>query len=92
MTTKQEMRDKYDQTPFEPDYPMQVCKRRAATQLRVPVDSVYIVMYAYTLGSWKALCSSNQVHGGVYVEVVHNGVKGEDYVVEYREADRRTVK
>ena len=50
-------------------------------------------MFAFTLGSYKAFCSSSQVHEdkGQYVEVVYNADKNQHYVIKYRETDRKTV-
>lgn len=63
-------------------------KYYAATALTTEYEStvydseVYIVWFAKTLGNWKALVSTD-VMSGVYVEVTHNGEKGETYVDVY---------
>lgn len=46
------------------------------------VDEIYVVWYAYTLGNWKALISTN-VKDNLYYEVTHNAAKNETYVDRY---------
>lgn len=46
-------------------------------------DEVYIVWFAYTLGNWKALCSTS-LPDGRYYEVTCNGEKKMGFVDTYR--------
>lgn len=48
----------------------------------LPLDDVYVVMFASVLGGWKALVSTN-VLDNAYYEVTHNGSNGETYVDRY---------
>lgn len=49
----------------------------------ITFDNTYVVWFAYTLGSWKALVSTD-VSDGMYYEVTHNGNKGETYLDAYK--------
>lgn len=73
--------------------PIDICRQLAADEFGVSFESTYVVMFAFTLGSYKAFCSSSQVHEdkGQYVEVVYNADKNQHYVVKYRETDRKTM-
>lgn len=46
-------------------------------------DEVYVVWFAYVLGSWKALCSTS-LPDGRYYEVTFNKEKSVAYVDTYR--------
>lgn len=46
------------------------------------LDDVYIVWFAYILGGWKVLISTN-VKDNCYYEVTHNVAKNETYVDKY---------
>lgn len=46
------------------------------------LDELYVVMFAYVLGGWKALVSSSTPNG-LYWEVTYNKDKGETYVDTY---------
>lgn len=46
-------------------------------------DEVYVVWFAYTLGNWKALCSTS-LPDGRYYEVTVNGQKKIGFVDTYR--------
>lgn len=55
------------------------------------VDDVYVVLFAYVLGSWKAHVSTT-VPDGRYYEVTFNRDKGEVYIDEYKkQANTRIV-
>lgn len=73
--------------------PVEQCVELAAQELNVSKKSTYVVMFAFVLGGYKALCSSSEIHDdhGVYVEVVYNDRKNEFYIVRYEETDRKTV-
>ncbi|QNN98098.1 hypothetical protein SEA_FEDE_50 [Microbacterium phage Fede] len=45
-------------------------------------DDFYVVWFCKTLDNYKALVSTDFVHG-YYVEVTHNGAKNETYVDVY---------
>jgi len=47
------------------------------------IDDVYVVWFAYTLGSWKALCSTS-VADGRYYEVTYSREKEKGFVDTYR--------
>lgn len=85
--------DKAMEERYEDKSPIDVCRQLAAYEFGVSFESTYVVMFAFTLGSYKAFCSSSQVHEdkGQYVEVVFNADKNQHYVVKYRETDRKTV-
>lgn len=44
--------------------------------------NVYVVWFAYTLGNWKALCSTD-IPDGRYYEVTYNKDKGVAYLDTY---------
>lgn len=46
------------------------------------IDEVYIVWFAFTLGNWKALCSTS-LPDGRYYEVTYSDTKGEAYIDTY---------
>lgn len=48
----------------------------------VKFDDIYIVMFSYILGGWKALLSTSRPDGKYY-EVTHNPSKKETYVDTY---------
>ena len=47
------------------------------------IDEVYVVWFAYTLGNWKALCSTS-LPDGRYYEVTFNRDKSVAFVDTYR--------
>lgn len=55
---------------------------RQAIDVNVATSAMYIVWFSKTLQNWKALVSTDVVNG-IYVEVTHNGTKGETYVDVY---------
>lgn len=56
------------------------------THVTFAPDEVYVVWFAYTLGSWKALLSTT-LPDGMYYEVTHNGSKRETYLDAYKKFD-----
>ena len=50
------------------------------------VDLLYVVWFVKVLQNWKALVSTNQVHGA-YFEVTYNGDAEEVYVDTYTKDD-----
>lgn len=46
-------------------------------------NDVYVVWFAYTLGNWKALCSTTEPDGRYY-EVTYSGEKKLGFVDTYR--------
>lgn len=54
-------------------------------------DDLYVVWFCKTLGNWKALLSTDYVHG-VYWEVTYNGAKKETYVDTYHKRDNVAIK
>lgn len=50
--------------------------------MKIATSAMYVVWFAKTLQNWKALVSTDVVNG-IYVEVTHNGTKGETYVDVY---------
>lgn len=55
---------------------------RQSLNVNVATSSMYVVWFVKALQNWKALVSTDVV-SGIYVEVTHNGVKGETYVDVY---------
>ena len=76
------------------DSPVEMCLSVAAQALKVSYESTYVVMFAFVLGGYKALCSSSEIHDdhGHYVEVVYNDRKDEFYAIHYEETERMTFK
>lgn len=56
------------------------------THVTFGLDEVYVVWFAYTLGSWKALISTT-LPDGVYYEVTHSAAKRETYLDAYKKFD-----
>jgi hypothetical protein len=52
------------------------------TQITFARDEVYVVWFCFTLGNWKALCSTT-LPDGRYYEVTYNQSKYEAYVDTY---------
>lgn len=78
---------------FDAIEPIENCRHLAAKALGVTKESTYVVMFAFTLGCYKALCSSSEMHDnhGHYVEVVYDGNKDQFYVIHYEESERITI-
>lgn len=55
------------------------------------VDEVYVVWFAYVLGSWKALCSTS-VPDGRYYEVTYSSSKKTAFVDVYIKTLNREIK
>ena len=78
------------------DFMIQRAKELAATaindsanrRLLVVPDDMYVVWFCKTLQNWKALVSTDALDSdsiyGNYVEVTHNGDKGETYCDVYK--------
>lgn len=95
MTTENEAamkHDRYMENKYHGNSPVEKCRELAAKELGVSVDSVYTVTFTFTLGSFKAFCSSSELHNdfGTYVEVVYNAEKNEYYVIRYEQKNRVT--
>lgn len=54
----------------------------AGMLVAMPAD-MYIVWFSKTLQNWKALVSTDTIHG-IYIEVTHNGDEGETYCDVYK--------
>jgi hypothetical protein len=77
-------------TAMQPINPPEIAKRivrehvdshySAADEL--PAYEVYVVLFAYTLGNWKATLATDQ-SDGKYFEVTYNAAKKEAYLDEY---------
>lgn len=85
--------DRYMESIYQGNAPLEKCRALAAKELGVNIDSVYTVTYTFTLGDFKAFCSSNELHNdfGTYVEVVYNKEKNEYYVIRYEQKNRVTI-
>jgi len=53
-------------------------------------DEVYVVWFAFTLGNWKALCSTT-LPDGRYYEVTYNKPKAETYIDTYIKVDNVAI-
>lgn len=82
--------DKKMETKWSGNEPIDRCREIAANALGVTFNSVYVVMFSFVLGSFKALCSSSEMHDthGHYIEVVFDCVKNCYYVIHYEESFR----
>jgi len=89
-TEKAMAHDREMEETYYPNEPIERCIELTAQVLDVDMSSVYIVMFAFVLGGYKALCSSSQIHDdhGHYVEIVYNDKKNEFYAIHYEETDR----
>ena len=78
---------------YKGDSPALNCRKIASKMLGVSLDSTYCVMFAFTLGSYKAFCSSSEVHDqyGHYVEVVYDKDADKFYCIHYEESGRTDV-
>lgn len=88
MTYDMEMEKKYKASE-----PIERCLEIAASFLGVSETSVYVVMFSFVLGGYKAFCSSNEIHDdhSHYVEVIYNDRKDEFYAIHYEETERETI-
>lgn len=82
--------DKKMETTWYGNAPIDKCRELAANALGVNLESTYVVMFSFVLGSFKALCSSSEIHDthGHYIEVVFDSAKNRYYVVHYEESSR----
>lgn len=53
-------------------------------------DQVYVVWFSFTLGNWKALCSTT-LPDGRYYEVTYNKAKNEAYVDTYIKLENTAI-
>lgn len=56
----------------------------------MPKFSVYVVMFAYILGGWKALVSTT-LPDGFYYEITYNANKRETYLDPYQKFDNIVI-
>lgn len=54
-----------------------------ALGVEISLNEVYVVWFAYTLGNWKALCSTSEPDGRYY-EVTYSAEKRLGFVDTYR--------
>lgn len=92
-TEKAMAHDREMERKYEAGEPIKHCLEIAAYSLGVSKDSVYVVMFSFVLGGYKAFCSSSEIHDdhGHYVEVVYNDRKDEFYAIHYEETGRETI-
>lgn len=61
----------------------------------INVEDCFIVWFSKTLQNWKALVSTSKIDSASgyadYVEVTHNGDKGETYVDVYSKVSNRAI-
>ena len=57
-------------------------KRSAHRDAELPAYEVYVVLFAYILGGWKATLSTDRPDGKYY-ELTYNASKKETYIDEY---------
>lgn len=78
---------------YKASEPIERCLEIAASFLGVSEASVYVVMFSFVLGAYKAFCSSSEIHDdhGHYVEVVYNDLEDKFYVIHYEETGRETI-
>lgn len=57
---------------------------------KLPVEDIYVVWFCYTVGSWKALISTN-AKDDRYYEVTYDGNKREVYVDSYMKVENYTI-
>lgn len=60
------------------------------THITFALGDVYVVWYAFVLGSWKALVSTT-LPDDMYYEVTYNGEKYEFYIDAYKKFDNQKV-
>lgn len=58
--------------------------------VRFEEDDVYVVWFCFTLGNWKALCSTT-LPDGRYYEVTHSVAKQETYIDTYIKLENEAV-
>lgn len=56
--------------------------RKGETPVPLQLGEIYVVMYAYVLGGWKALISTSRPDGRYY-EITYNHAKCETYLDTY---------
>ena len=57
----------------------------------LPLSDIYVVLFSYVLGNWKALVSTTEPDGRYY-EVTYNHDKKVTYVDEYRKQNNVAYK
>lgn len=92
-TEKAMAHDREMEKRYKASEPIERCLGIAADSLGVSKDSVYVVMFSFVLGGYKAFCSSSEIHDdhGHYVEVIYNDRKDEFYAIHYEETGRETI-
>lgn len=92
-TEKAMAHDREMEKRYKAGEPIECCLEIAASTLGVSKTSVYVVMFSFVLGGYKAFCSSSEIHDdhGHYVEVIYNDRKDEFYAIHYEETGRETI-
>lgn len=92
-TEKAMLYDKEMEKKYKASEPIERCIEITANALNVNKNSVYVVMFSFVLGGYKAFCSSSKIHDdhGHYVEVIYNNRKDEFYAIHYEETGRKTI-
>lgn len=85
--------DREMEKKYKASEPIERCLEIAADSLNVSKASVYVVMFSFVLGGYKAFCSSSEIHDdhGHYIEVIYNDRKDEFYAIHYEETGRETI-
>lgn len=85
--------DREMEKKYKASEPIERCLEIAANFLGVSKDSVYVVMFSFVLGGYKAFCSSSEINDdhGHYVEVIYNDRKDEFYAIHYEQTRRETI-
>ena len=85
------MADNIKGIPFSTDDEGKPFPDLAKDIVRTVTDGeVYVVWFAYVLGAWKAVCSTD-LPDGRYYEVTYNPRKGVAYLDIYVKVDNREV-
>lgn len=85
------MADNLKGIPFSSDDEGQSFPEMAKDIVRaVTTGTVYVVWFAYTLGNWKALCSTD-LPDGLYYEVTYDRDKKVAFLDTYVKVENREV-
>lgn len=85
------MADNLKGIPFSSDDEGRSFPDVAKDIVRTATDgTVYVVWFAYVLGGWKAVCSTD-LPDGRYYEVTYNAAKEVAYLDTYVKVDNREV-
>lgn len=71
------------------DY-QEIARDIVSSETTIPAAQLYVVWFCKTLQNWKALVSTDVVHGK-YWEVTHNGNSHETYVDTYHKEYNVTI-